>query len=384
MIRRAVLAVLGTTLVAGCGSQATPAAPPSIVVQAAPLATSLVTAQGSWAIAVMGGPTGSANGFWQLFARPAGADRWSLVTPPGVADNGGLVATDGAGGASLLVGVRPSQHLAFSPLATSSDTGQSWTPGLLDAALADVPDALAVGASGRILALLHDGGIDQAPSGAAAAADQWSQMTTQDALAASAPGRSCGLAAVNAVSFGPNDTPIAAGNCLRRGVAGVFGDSDGVWQAAGPTLPAGFAGDQVQVLGLTRTSGGDAALLLAGTDLLAAWRDGIHWTVSAPVPAAGVIASSGFGPGGSVWVLLGGGRAETLAGPAESWQALPPVPTGTTVLAPTGTATLAPGVGGGYDALAVSGSVLTVWRLTAADWAKVQAINVPIRYGSSG
>jgi hypothetical protein len=340
----------------------------------------------------MGGPAGSANGFWQLFTRPAGADRWSLVTPPDVADNGGLVATGGAGGASLLVGVRPSQYLAFSPLATSSDTGQSWTPGLLDAALADVPDALAVGASGRILALLHDGGIDQAPYGAAAAGGQWSQLTTLGALAASAPGRSCGLAAVNAVSFGPNDTPIAAGNCLRRGVAGVFANSGGMWQAAGPTLPAELAGDQVQVLGLARTSGGNGALLLAGTDLLAAWRDGTRWTVSAPVPAAGGIAASGFGPGGSVWVLLGSGRAETLTGAGESWRALPPVPTGTrvlasagtTVLKPTGTATLAPGVGGGYDALAVSGSVLTVWRLTAADWAKVQTINVPIQYGSSG
>lgn len=38
-------------------------------------------------------------------------------------------------------------------------------------------------------------------------------------------------------------------------------------------LVAGFGGDQVQVLGLASTSGGDAALLLAGTDLLAAWWD---------------------------------------------------------------------------------------------------------------
>jgi hypothetical protein len=109
MIRRAVLAVIGTALVAGCGSQTAPVAPPSIVAQAAPLATSLVTTQGAWATAVMGGPTGSARGFWQLFARPAGADRWSLVTPPGVADNGGLVVTGGAEGAALLVRVRPSQ-----------------------------------------------------------------------------------------------------------------------------------------------------------------------------------------------------------------------------------------------------------------------------------
>jgi hypothetical protein len=378
VIRRTV-AVLGgllAALAAGCGSQATPAAPAGIVVQTAPLATSLVTAQGAWAIAVMGRPADPKNDFWQLFARPAGGSRWSLVTPPAVADNGGLVAADGAGGTSMLVGFRPSQGLTFSPLAMSNDTGQSWTPGLLDAALAGVPDALAVGTSGRILALLHDGGIKQAPTAAAATAGRWSQLTTLDALAASAPGRRCGLAAVNAVSFGQNDTPMAAGSCQLRGVAGVFADSSGVWQAAGPVLPARFAGDQVQVLGLAWTSGGDAALVLAGADLLAAWRDGTRWTVSAPVPAAGGIAGSGFGLGGSVWVLLGGGQAEAVAGAGGSWQALAPVP--------KGTATLAPEADGGYDALAVSGSVLTVWRLAAAAWTKVQAINVPIEYGSSG
>ena len=130
--------------------------------QTAPLSTSLVTAQGTWAVTVMGGPAASENNFWQLFVRPAGASRWSLVTPEGVADNGGLVAAGGAGGASLLVGFRPSQGLAFSPLATSSDTGQNWTPGLLDADLADVPDAMAVAPSGRTLALLRDGSIEAA------------------------------------------------------------------------------------------------------------------------------------------------------------------------------------------------------------------------------
>ena len=153
----------------------------------------------------------------------------------------------------------------------SSDAGRNWTPGLLDADLADVPDAMAVGTSGRALALLRDGTIEVAPTASAATAGQWSQLTTLDALAASAPGRGCGLAAVNAVSFGHDDTPMAAGSCGRRGAAGVFADSGGTWQAAGPALPAGFGGDQVQVLGLARTSGGDAALLLAGADLLAAW-----------------------------------------------------------------------------------------------------------------
>jgi hypothetical protein len=376
----ALLGAVLASLIVGCGSQTVTASTPSLQVVTAPLSTSLVTAQGAWAIAVMGGSAASGNNFWQLFVRPAGASHWSLVTPPAVADNGGLVAAGGTGGASMLVGFRPSQGLTFSPLAMSSDTGKNWTPGLIDAALADVPGALAVGASGQILALLRDGSVEMAPTAAAAAAGQWSQLTTLAALAASAPGRSCGPVALNAVSFGQNDTPMVAGSCARRGVAGVFADSGGTWRAAGPTLPAGLVGNQVQVLGLARPvladrGGGDTALLLAGTDLLAAWSDGSAWTVSGPVPAAGGITASGFGPGGSVWVLLGSGRAETVAGPGGSWQALPPVP--------TGTATLAPGTGGGYDALAVSGSVLTVWRLASAAWAKVQVIHVPIVYGSS-
>ena len=96
----------------------------------APLSTSLVTAQGTWAIAVMGGSAASHNNFWQLFMRPAAASHWSLVTPQGVADNGGLIAAGGS--TSLVVGFRPSQSLAFSPLATSTDGGHSWTPGLLE------------------------------------------------------------------------------------------------------------------------------------------------------------------------------------------------------------------------------------------------------------
>jgi hypothetical protein len=390
------LALLWASLAAGCGSQVAPATTPALEVQTAPLSTSLVTPQGTWAVTVMGGSAAAENDFWQLFVRPAGTGRWSLATPQGVADNGGLVATSGAGGSSLLVGFRPSQGLTFSPLATSSDTGRSWTPGLLDAGLADVPDAMAVAPSGQTLALLHDGGIEAAATTGAAAAGQWSRLATLAALAASAPGRSCGLEAVNAVSFSQNNVPMAAGSCVRRGVAGVFAETGGTWQAAGPVLPAGFGGDQVQVLGLARTvlansGGGNAALLLAGNDLLAAWSDGGRWTVSAPVAAAAGdepgdgqrVRAAGFGADGSLWVLLGGGRAETVSGPGASWQALPPVPTGTQVLVPTGTATLAPG-SGGYDALAVSGSRLTVWQLTGAAWARAQVINVPIAYGSSG
>jgi hypothetical protein len=60
------------------------------------------------------------------------------------------------------------------------------------------------------------------------------------------------------------------------------------------------------------------------------------------------------------------------------------VPAGTKVLAPPGAGTLAPGTGGSYDALAVAGSRLTVWRLAGGAWGKVQQISVPVQYGSSG
>ncbi len=374
---RAAAAIAAAGLIAGCGSQHARLASRSPPPVTAPLSTSLVTAQGTWAIAVMGGSAAAHNNFWQLFVRPANASRWSLATPPGVADNGGLVAA--AGGGSLTVGFRPSQDLTYSPLATSTDAGRNWTPGLLDADLADTPGAIAVGSSGRTLALLQDGTITAAPTAAAAAAGRWTSLATLKALAASAPGRWCGLEGVNAISFGSKDDPMAAGSCVRPGVAGVFTDVGGTWRSAGLTLPGKAP---VRMLGLAATTGGNAALLAAGSDLVAAWWNGTRWTVSGPV-AAGTVRASGFGSGGSAWVL-GDERAEAIGGAGASWRALPSGPAGTQVLVPPGTATLAPGPGGSYDALAVTGSKLTVWGLAGRAWAKVQLITVPIEYGSSG
>ena len=380
---RAVVAIWSAGLAAGCGAQPArgPAPPPA----APPLSTSLVTAQGTWAVAVMGNPASEQDSFWQLFVRPAGAGRWSLVTPEGVADNGGLVAAGGTG--SVTVGFRPSQNLAFSPLATSTDAGRSWAPGLLDAGLASTPGAIAVGPAGRTLALLQDGTIEAAPAvpgdgaGGGSGAGPWSMLSTLKALAASAPGRTCGLTGVSAVSFGPDKNPVAAGSCARPGVAGVFTDAGGTWRSAGLELP-GRA--RVQVLALGAMAGGNVALLAASrpgaNSLLAAWWDGARWTVSAPLAAgpvtAGRLRALGFGPGGSAWLLLGGGRAESIGGPGRAWRALPPMP--------AGTGTLAPGAGGSYDALAAAGSKLTVWRLGAGAWARVQQITVPVQYGSSG
>ena len=130
------LLLAGTMLAAGCGSAARQPGGPSGPVQPPSLSTSLVTTTGTWAVAVMGGSAAEHDNFWQLFVRPAATGRWRLATPPGVASNGGLVVAS-PGGRSVVAGFRPSQDLSFSPLATTHDNGTAWTPGLLDAALAD-------------------------------------------------------------------------------------------------------------------------------------------------------------------------------------------------------------------------------------------------------
>ena len=148
--------------------------------------------------------------------------------------------------------------------------------------------------------------------------------------------------------------------------------------------PRPLAGVATGLLRLTSTPTGNEALLVAGAgtaaSLLAARTGdgGAHWALSAPVrPGAAAVRSSGFGAGGAAWAVLSDGRAETISGQATAWRALPAVP--------PGTAALAPGPSGGFDALAVSGSKLTIWRLdqVATAWTRTQVINVPIEYGSS-
>ena len=198
----AALALAAGALLAGCGSPA-PAAP-GPAAEAPPggapfLATSLVTAAGTWAVAVMGGPVAQEDNFWQLFARPAGSSRWKLVTPPGTADNGGLVLA-GAGG-SLITGFRPSQYLTYTPLTITRNAGQAWSStGPLDGALADVPDALAAAsATGNLLALTADGTAELSAPGYTS----WTTLATQRSLAATAPGRRCGLQNLTAAAFSP-------------------------------------------------------------------------------------------------------------------------------------------------------------------------------------
>ena len=140
---------------AGCGSSAgRPAAPHPPKPVPLSLATSLTSAGTAWATIPMGAPSGP-NQFWQLFTLTSPGGRWSLKTPGGVATNGALVLA-GPGRQTLTAGIRPSLDLGFSPVTTTRDGGGTWSSLPPDPGFADVPDALAAAAGGRLIALgLH-------------------------------------------------------------------------------------------------------------------------------------------------------------------------------------------------------------------------------------
>jgi hypothetical protein len=296
-----------------------------------------------------------------------------------VADNGGLItAADSGGTSQLQVAFRPSQALTFSPLAATADDGQTWTTGLLDAPIAAAPDALAARGT-SMLALLTDGTIEQSASSGA----NWSTLARPGAIAATAAGSRCRVTALTAVSLTLGGTLLAGAACSAAGSAGIFAYTQGTWQATGPALTGTLASQPVRVLRLTGTAAGNTALLTAGTGsharLYAAWTsDGSHWTISPPLQTRGAqVRSSGTGPGSLAWVMLADGRTATINGPSASWHSLPAPPAGTAVLA------VLPG--GAVDALAVTGSNLTLFQLTGTPgtWGKKQQIKVPIQYGSS-
>ena len=341
--------------------------------------TALAAGTGTWAVAVMGGTAAQHNNFWQLLARPAGSTRWKLVTPPGTADNGGLVLA--LSGQSLISAFRPSQYLTYTPLIRTTDGGKAWSSlNPLGGALAAVPDALAAQPGGQLLALLASGTVTTAASDRAA----WRTLTSRRALAATPPGRRCGLTALTAAVFTSSGTPLLAGACAHTGIAGIFAVTQGTWQAAGPALPAAVERQQITVLRLVRAGQQTAVLLAAGSgraaSVLVAWSAGGtgHWTVSPPLALHGApVASASFGPGGATAIALAGHRGDVITA-GHQWQALP--------VLPPGTATLAVGPSGTVDALAVRRARLTIWQAVPGGqaWTRTQVISVPIQFGSSG
>jgi hypothetical protein len=380
--RNGVAAVFAAgMLAAGCGRSPSSHPSAAVEVSAAPLNTSLATPGGTWATVVMGGSSAQHNNFWQLFIRPDGTTAWKLVTPPGTADNGGLVVAAGAG-QSAITAFRPSQLLTYTPLSQTGDAGNSWSAlGPLDMALASTPGSLAIQPGGsRLLALAATGAAEETAAGKAT----WTALASARTLAGTPAGRRCGLAALTAAAYTPSGLPMLAGACSQPGIAGIFAEQGGTWQPAMTTVPADLAGADIAVLRLITTGSETTALLEAGrgrdASLVAAWSAGEGtWKMSAPLPLRGAgLASTSFGLAGGTAVVTTGGVAYVITSVGASWAALPELP--------AGTATIALGVRGQTNALAAHGSTLTVWRLlsSGAGWTPAQVINVPIAYGSSG
>jgi hypothetical protein len=388
-------AVAGTVAVAGCGSMSSSWSSTPEIGSNSPMATSLASATDSWAVIPM-----SANpAFWQVFVRPAASATWKLVTPPGVAINGGLVAAVAAGSA-LTVAVRPSQELLFSPLASTTNAGANWsTGGPINAAVAASPDALAASGGSDLVTLLTDGTIETSAN----AGSSWTVIAKPGAIASSKAGQTCGSVDVTSVSFGANGTDVlAGGTCGTAGTTAIFSYSGGAWQrvsvpvsgrllrlsdgvalvqtsaglevlfaaagwAASPPLPDASAA--------TQTGGGASASQASSQS---GWGGSGGSATSAALPVTGTtVTASGTLAGGGAWVLLPDGAGATIAGPGQQWLLLPPLNAKITVLAA--------GPGGSTQALSVSGATLDVWQLAprATYWTKVQAISVPIQVGSS-
>ncbi len=351
-------------------------------------ASGVSTPDGSWSTLPMGQLSEQSNTFWELFHAVPGSSHWTLVTPKGTADNGGLVT--GVSGDAVVAGVLPSALLRFSPLSSSSDGGVSWNPVYLPGGLASSTDALAIETSGMPagLAVMRDGTV----LAAAKIFGSWSPLVSTAALRRAAP--SCDVSAIAAVAFSASGAPLVAAGCRQGGRVGLFTQAEGSWHLAGPAPIAGRGRGATGVLRLETSGVATTVLATVGRAghraLEVAWaQNDSVWTMPTPLPLPGAdsVRASAVGADGRVAVLVSRPKSTPAVFEVEpggrAWSPLPPPPSGAAGLAlPGDTQTAdAPPV----DVFSVNGSALRVFELTpsGATWSRVQITLVPISYGSS-
>ena len=338
-----------------------------------PLATSVTSAGGTWAVVPAGQIDDPHNTLWQLLEVPPGTDQWTDdVTATGAATNGGLVLA--AAGPTVEVAVVPFGQLQYSPVVAVS----SGTSGPLPVGIKAAVSALAVGPGGRTAAVTGDGRILEATG----TLDTWRPVAGLAQLS--------GAVAVNGVTYGPHGTLMAGATAGRPGRVDLYERGpDGQWSLVGPELPASDRSDRAEVVWLGMPSAGVTALVaLTGPG-------GDRLTVTGQSPAG--TGAWAIGPtlampdrdsllsvsalDGQVLVLQQRGRRLTLdgsTGPDGAWTRYPTPPAGTVDVLRTVQADAQ------IVALSVDGARLTSYTLDHKDWRPTQTLTVPLESGTSG
>jgi hypothetical protein len=351
----------------------------------APLPSAVATLTASWVVIPMGNLSDQTNTFWQVLHAASNSSRWTVVTPKGVADNGGLVV--GASGGLTVVGTLPSQLLRFSPLSATADGGTNWNPVFLPGGLAARPDALAYGAGGPTSGLAVVGATVFT---AGTFLSSWSPLVSLDRLRRVTP--DCGGTSIDAVTLGQTGEPMVATGCGHGGRVAVFTNAGGSWAQVGTTLHGRWADSSTSILRLQSTQSSLTTLVeadLSGRSALVGLWQGTAgtWVASSPLGLsrhASVLATS-VGNAGAIVALVGSRSTPTAYAlvPGGTWMRLPPPPSGTIAVGPM---TLTDGFGGPLLSLfAVDGTQLRVYALTPAGtrWVKSQTTQVSLAYGSS-
>lgn len=350
------------------------------------LNTSLTNAQGSFVDVAMGHLDEPLNTFWQLFYLPNGKSNWTLVTPPGVASNGGLVMAANERNA-LVVGFRPSNFLTYSPVSITDDGGHVWSVTALPDGLLDRNDALALGGDGEIAALIDGYGPEVMTSNGSAST--WRSLVSQESLSKSPNANRCGIKDLTGVTFSEESDVVVGASCARPGVVGIFEETGSSWDLIGPSLSSKSAHNDVEVLDFAPVGAVTAALFAEsgplGTSLVSAWqKTGGTWGTSPPLslrPSTTVTSVGPDGEGGFFVLVSDGSSKPTLElyrPGGASWERLASPPQGTkTVVFIAATRSI--------ESITVNGDNFGCWVLNAQEntWGERQRLIVPIQYGSS-
>ena len=349
-----------------------------------PLPAAIETPDDSWVVLPMGQIGNQVNTFWQLLHAAPGSSHWSVTTPQGVADNGGLVTAAGLATTSTTVGFLPSQQLRFSPLSVTTDAGRTWSAAFLPGALAARPNALASGPDGS-LAIVGATVLHRPLN-----SPTWSRLVSLAALRRLAP--QCAARTLDAVAVTSTGAFLVGVAC--RGRLDVFASPDGKWQLERAPLPGDWndanttilrlqAGDTQTTVLASATRNGHRALFA----LSQAGSEGWHASAPLPIRADSTVWATAVGSGGALSVLLRSRQNESVdeITPGGSWVTLPAPPRGAVALAWVTPDTTSFGATTLDVFAVVGGTNLHVFALTpaGAKWVGAQTLQVPLPYGSS-